>query len=151
MDFVSIEQKALLNAKRPLPPIVVANLREHLLVDWTYHSNAIEGNTLTLSETKVVLEGITIGGKSLREHFEVINHVEAIALVEELVSQGTIIREFVISSFAPPSFCAYSSICRRKWSNGSFVNESEFGAAWVSARSDSRSRPDPIFLSPSYS
>ena len=49
---------------------------------FTYHSNAIEGNTLSLVETKIVLEGITIGGKSLREHFEVINHNEAIFLLK---------------------------------------------------------------------
>ncbi len=51
-----------------------------------YNSNAIEGNTLTLSETKVVLEGITIGGKSMVEHLEAINHREAILFIEELIS-----------------------------------------------------------------
>ncbi|MDF2670881.1 MAG: Filamentation induced by cAMP protein Fic, partial [Paenibacillus sp.] len=59
--------------------------REHLIVNWTYHSNAIEGNTLTLSVTRVVLEGITIGGKTIHEHLEVINHKEAIVYVEESV------------------------------------------------------------------
>lgn len=57
-----------------------------MIVEWTYNSNVIEGNTLTLSETKVVLEGITIGGKSIVEHFETINHREAILFVEDLVS-----------------------------------------------------------------
>ena len=57
---------------------MVRNLHEDLIVRWTYHSNAIEGNTLTLQETKVVLEGITVGGKLLREHFEAINHRDAI-------------------------------------------------------------------------
>ena len=51
----------------------------------TYHSNAIEGNTLTLLETKVVLEGITVGGKALREHFEAINHDNAIYYVEDII------------------------------------------------------------------
>ncbi|MDQ7086001.1 MAG: hypothetical protein Q9M36_14305 [Sulfurovum sp.] len=60
-------------------------LREDLILRWTYHSNAIEGNTLTLNETKVALEGMTIGGKSLREHFEAINHKEAIVFVEQLL------------------------------------------------------------------
>ncbi|UJF32181.1 Fic family protein [Paenibacillus hexagrammi] len=97
MDFTQINRKkAVIDAKRPLPSAAVTTLRERLLVEWTYHSNAIEGNTLTLSETKVVLEGITIGGKSLREHFEVINHVEAIELVEELVGKQVVISEFVI-------------------------------------------------------
>ncbi|HRF87804.1 MAG TPA: Fic family protein, partial [Pseudomonadales bacterium] len=65
--------KSLLDAHRPLPASVVSNLHGDLVLRWTYHSNAIEGNTLTLLETKVVLEGITIGGKSMREHFEAIN------------------------------------------------------------------------------
>jgi Fic family protein len=97
MKFTQIEQKkSLLDSKRPLSPDVVMNFKERLLVEWTYHSNAIEGNTLTLSETKVVLEGITVGGRTLREHFEVINHAEAINLVEELISKKTPINEFVI-------------------------------------------------------
>lgn len=63
-------RKAELDAHRPLLPITVASLRDKLALDWTYHSNAIEGNTLTLRETKVALEdGITIGKKSLREHY----------------------------------------------------------------------------------
>ena len=54
-------------------------LQEQLTVEWIYNSNAIEGSTLTLRETQLILEtGLTIGGKSLREHFEVINHREAI-------------------------------------------------------------------------
>ncbi|MDZ4720740.1 MAG: hypothetical protein SH847_19975 [Roseiflexaceae bacterium] len=51
-------QKARLDAFRPLPPALVRNLHEDLVLRWTYNSNAIEGNTLTLKETKVVLEGI---------------------------------------------------------------------------------------------
>lgn len=79
-------EKTRLDAARPLPPHTVASLREKLVLEWTYHSNAIEGNTLTLRETKVVLEGITVGGKSLREHFEAINHRDAILLVEQIVA-----------------------------------------------------------------
>jgi hypothetical protein len=48
---------------------------DDLIVKWTYNSNAIEGNTLTLQETKVVLSGITIGGKTMIEHLEAINHM----------------------------------------------------------------------------
>ncbi|WP_371373856.1 Fic family protein [Sporomusa aerivorans] len=81
------EKKALLDSKRPFPRHTLESLREKLLVEWTYHSNAIEGNTLTLSETKVVLEGITIGGKTLREHLEVINHREAIGYIEEIITK----------------------------------------------------------------
>lgn len=68
-----------LHHKRPLPKKSLESLREDLIIKWTYNSNSIEGNTLTLSETKVVLEdGITIGGKSMKEHLEAINHKEAI-------------------------------------------------------------------------
>lgn len=81
--------KEKLDIKRPLPLEVTTNLRDHLLVEWTYHSNAIEGNTLTLPETKVVLEdGITIGGKSMREHLEAINHKEAILFLEDIVKEN---------------------------------------------------------------
>ena len=73
--------KQQLDALRPLPKHSVQSLHEALVLEWTYHSNAIEGNTLTLKETKVVLEGITVGGKSMREHFEAINHKEAIEWV----------------------------------------------------------------------
>ncbi|MGI2026461.1 Fic family protein [Endozoicomonas acroporae] len=79
--------KTQLDTLRPLPKETVRSLHEALVVEWTYHSNAIEGNTLTLKETKVVLEGITVGGKSLREHFEAINHREAIEWVESVVER----------------------------------------------------------------
>lgn len=95
--FTKIDQKKkILDASRPLPPEVVENLREFFLVDWTYNSNAIEGNTLTLLETKVVLEGITVGGKSLREHFEVVNHKEAVLYVEEIISNQEPLTEHII-------------------------------------------------------
>ncbi|HAV4998272.1 TPA: Fic family protein [Acinetobacter nosocomialis] len=79
--------KIKLDHHRPLPPAIVKNLHEYLLLRWIYHSNAIEGNTLTLLETKVVLEGITVGGKVLREHFEVINHRDAILYVEDIIKK----------------------------------------------------------------
>ncbi len=75
-------KKNSLDSKRPLSSHTLKSLREKLLLEWTYHSNAIEGNMLTLKETKVVLEGITVGGKTMREHLEVINHREAILYVE---------------------------------------------------------------------
>lgn len=91
-------KKKILDSKRPLPRETVNSLRENSILDWTYNSNAIEGNTLTLMETKVVLEGITIGGKSMREHLEVINHREAIEYLEELVKQKNELSEFDIRS-----------------------------------------------------
>jgi Fic family protein len=89
-------KKALLDAKRPLPKYTLKSIRENLLLEWTYNSNAIEGNTLTLLETKVVLEGITVGGKTLREHLEVINHREAIFYVEDIVKNNEALTEWQI-------------------------------------------------------
>jgi len=85
--------KATLDAARPLPPYTLASLREKLTLEWTYHSNAIEGNTLTLRETKVVLEGITVGGKTLREHFEATNHLDAILYLEAIVAKNESLSE----------------------------------------------------------
>lgn len=97
--FAEVDKlKAQLDSYRPLPREIVDNLHEDLVLRWTYNSNAIEGNTLTLKETKVALEGITVGGKTLREHFEVINHREAIYFVEELVNKGTPLTEWDIKS-----------------------------------------------------
>lgn len=91
-------KKKLLDEKRPLPIHSLDSLREKILLEWTYNSNAIEGNTLTLQETKVVLEGITIGGKTMREHLEVINHQEAIYLVEEIVRNQEALSELQIKN-----------------------------------------------------
>lgn len=87
------QRKAQLDAHRPLSPALVERLRDDLNLRWTYHSNAIEGNTLTLMETKVVLEGVTIGGKTVQEHLEALNHREAIFLLDELVRENTPLRE----------------------------------------------------------
>ena len=97
--FPNIDRlKATLDQHRPLDPAIVRNLREDLIVRWTYHSNAIEGNTLTLQETKVALEGITIGGKTIREHLEVVNHKNAILLLEDLVQKNEPLTEWTIRS-----------------------------------------------------
>ncbi len=81
------ELKARLDAGRPFPPAAVARLREHFLVAWTHHSTAIEGNTLSLQETRaVLLDGVTVGGKTLREHLEVVNHRDAVEWLEALVA-----------------------------------------------------------------
>ncbi|HOZ54145.1 MAG TPA: Fic family protein [Bacilli bacterium] len=97
--FEEIDNKlAKLNSKRPLPEATLKSLKESNILDWTYNSNAIEGNTLTLRETKVVLEGITIGGKSVNEHLEVINHKEAILFLEDLVNKDEDITEWNIKN-----------------------------------------------------
>lgn len=80
--------KAELDAQRPLSDVVVTQLREYYRIGLTYTSNAVEGNTLTESETKVVIEdGITIAGKSLKEHDEVRGHSAAFDVLYELSQQ----------------------------------------------------------------
>ena len=90
--------KTRVDSLRPLPEHTVRTLHEQQVLEWIYHSNAIEGNTLTLMETRVVLEGITIGGKLVREHFEVINHKEAIEFVEDLVRRQRELSEWQVKS-----------------------------------------------------
>jgi Fic family protein len=82
------EKKAQLDARRPLSASA-AKLKAYFDVEWTYHSNAIEGSTLTLRETQVILQdGLTVGGKPLREHLEAINHKLAIDYVEALAREA---------------------------------------------------------------
>lgn len=96
-DFSKIdEMKTKIDQHRPFSKRLADSLRDKLIIEWTYNSNAIEGNTLTLSETKVVLEGITIGGKSVVEHLEAINHREAIYFLEELIGSKESLSERTI-------------------------------------------------------
>lgn len=88
------EKKARLDALRPIPAIQLRSIKESLSLEWTYNSNKIEGNTLTLQETRLIIEeGITVKGKSLREHFETLNHHDAIALVEALATQNSALKD----------------------------------------------------------
>jgi Fic family protein len=98
-DFSKIdEMKRRIDQQRPFSKRLADSLHEKLIIEWTYNSNAIEGNSLTLSETKVVLEGITIGGKSVVEHLEAINHREAILFLEELIGNNESLSEWNIKS-----------------------------------------------------
>lgn len=82
------EKKVRLDQYRPLPPDLVRNLEEWYRVELTFTSNAIEGNTLTRRETALVLEkGLTVGGKSLREHLEAANHARAIDWVRAQIDR----------------------------------------------------------------
>jgi len=93
------EKLARLNGCRPLPARAVAKLREQFGLELTYNSNAIEGNTLTLKETFLVIsEGVTIKGKPLRDHLEAKSHSEALEYLFELVDQerGGTISELLI-------------------------------------------------------
>ena len=83
-------KKEMLDKLRPLSSSQVKNLKNVYDIQLTYNSNAIEGSTLSYSETKLILnEGITIGGKSMNEHLEAINHKEAISFIEELSKINT--------------------------------------------------------------
>ena len=80
-----VSKKQLLDSHRPLSAEKIGKLREALEIEFTYHSNAIEGNRLTFRETQLVIrEGVTIGGKSVRNHLEARNHPRAISYVESL-------------------------------------------------------------------
>jgi len=80
------EKKKKLDKFRPLPSVLIKNLEEWFRVELTYTSNAIEGNTLTRSETALVIEkGITVKGKTLKEHLEATNHAEALDFIKGLV------------------------------------------------------------------
>ncbi len=90
------ELKRELDNKRPIPKETLRSLEESINLEWTYNSNGIEGNTLTLRETQVVLEGITVGGKSIKEHLEAINHEKAILYLNDLVKEDNPITEWNI-------------------------------------------------------
>lgn len=80
------EKHALLQGKRPMSPSLIAKLKEQFALELTYHSNAIEGNQLTLKETYLVInDGLTVKGKSLKDHLEAKSHYEATQFLYELI------------------------------------------------------------------
>jgi len=89
--------KLELDSRRPLTAGEAERLREQFMVDFTYNSNAIEGNTLTLKETAMVLEGMTIDQKPLKDHLEAVGHRDAFLYVED-IANGTKINETVIKN-----------------------------------------------------
>lgn len=89
-------KKAELDGRRPLTEGEVERLNEEFIVEYTYNSNAIEGNTLTLRETDLVLRGLTIDRKPLKDHMEAVGHKEAFDYVRELVAKNIPISERII-------------------------------------------------------
>ncbi len=87
-----------LNALRPLTPGEVRRLRDEFMIEFTYNSTAIEGNTLTLKETAMVLEGVTIDQKPLKDHLEAVGHRDAFLYVEEIAKQELPLSESVIKN-----------------------------------------------------
>lgn len=90
------KKKKELDTRRPLTEGEVARLNEEFVVEYTYNSNAIEGNTLTLRETDLVLKGLTIDKKPLKDHLEVVGHKEAFDYVRELVKDNIPLSETII-------------------------------------------------------
>ncbi|MDA8226257.1 MAG: Fic family protein [Desulfitobacterium hafniense] len=97
-NFNKIEELlSKLNSYRPLTEGELLRLKEEFLINFTYNSNAIEGNTLTLQETALVIkENITIDQKPLKDHLEAVGHKEAVIYVEELVKDKVPMSEKVI-------------------------------------------------------
>lgn len=89
--------KEQLSSLRPLPEEALKKIQDAFDIEYTYESNRIEGNTLTLQETALVVnEGVTISGKSMREHLEAINHAEAISYIKDIAKQDIEISERTI-------------------------------------------------------
>ena len=89
-------KKVELDSRRPLTAGEAERLNEEFIVEYTYNSNAIEGNTLTLRETDLVLRGLTIDRKPLKDHMEAVGHKEAFDFVSELVKDNVPISEGII-------------------------------------------------------
>lgn len=82
---------------RPLPPDAVGPLAQRLRIEWNYHSNAIEGNTLTLDETRsLILHGLTAGGKPMRDHLDIKGHDDAVMAIEEAVADDDALNQAFI-------------------------------------------------------
>ena len=90
------KKKKELDTRRPLTEGEIARLNEEFVVEYTYNTNAIEGNTLTLRETDLVLKGLTIDKKPLKDHMEAVGHKEAFDYVRELVKDNIPLSENII-------------------------------------------------------
>jgi len=115
-----INKKTQLDQYRPMRSVLVRNLDEWFRVELTYTSNAIEGNTLTRQETALVVEkGITVEGKTLKEHLEATNHAEALDYVKALAGRGRQditeddvlqIHRFILHSIDDPNAGRYRNV-----------------------------------------
>ena len=96
--LATIDQlKSELDALRPLPPDVVGRVSQKLRLEWNYHSNAVEGNSLTLGETRsLILHGITARGKPMRDHLDIQGHDDAVKAIEDAVKDDEALNEVFI-------------------------------------------------------
>lgn len=81
------EKRNFIEYKMPFPEDAFDPLRENLIYEWICNSNALEGNTLDINDTKTILNGVTVGGKTINEHLEVLNHQEAIGYLETITDE----------------------------------------------------------------
>ena len=156
------EKKGQLDRLRPLSAPALAQLQKHYDVELTYTSNAIEGNSLTLRETAEVIErGITVAGKSLRDHLEAVDHYDALQWMRALAGAGTPLGENVVTELhrrivarsKPEIAGLYSQLPRRiAGSTAVFPNPAkipdlmqEFGRWLASAKQDPTSAFDAHF------
>ena len=89
------KNKAELDSRRPLTEGEAQRLYEDFMIEYTYNSNAIEGNTLTLRETDMVLRGLTIDQKPLKDHMEAVGHKDAFYFVVDLVKEKAELTEYI--------------------------------------------------------
>ena len=92
------EKRHTLSERRPLTPGEVERLRHEFMIEFTYNSNAIEGNTLTLQETALALEGMTVDQKPLKDHLEAVGHRDAFLYVREIAAGDLELSEYVIKN-----------------------------------------------------
>ncbi len=99
MDYQELLRKrdAYQKEKHLIPELTIASFEQAFEIEYTHHSTAIEGNTLTLMETKLVLEdGISVGGKKLREIYEQVNHKKAFHYVKDCIEEGRSLDEKIV-------------------------------------------------------
>ena len=97
--LLEIEKKRdCLSKMRPLTQGEVERLAQEFMIEFTYNSNAIEGNTLTLKETALALEGMTIDQKPLKDHLEAVGHRDAFLYVQEIAKNEVALSEYVIKN-----------------------------------------------------
>lgn len=104
-------KKRQLDLLRPLDSASLRRLDEQFSIEWTYNSNALEGNTISLGETELVLkQGITIGHKTLKEHFEILNHDRAITKLREFVDKKTTLSSALIKELHRQVLCGIDDL-----------------------------------------
>lgn len=99
MDYQELLRKrdAYQKGKAYIPKLTMESFERAFEIEYTHHSTAIEGNTLTLIETRLVLEdGISVGGKSLREIYEQVNHQKAFCYVKDCIAKGCALNETIV-------------------------------------------------------